>query len=118
MSRRSLNNYMNSKKIALKFEKILHQRMNVILGNSKAVANQLINIEGAPKNKVGLIYNGKHNNKSELTKYDKAEPKYKHYLDVEIFLEDFHKKLISDKQIRFFDESVGTNVFNSRYKGY
>ena len=57
MSRRSLNDYQKKNKYILKIEKFLHQRMDVILGNSKAVINQLLQ-EGAERNKVKLIYNG------------------------------------------------------------
>lgn len=57
MSRRSLNNYQNNYLLIRYIEKLLHKRMNLILGNSKAVCKQLEE-EGVPQNKLSLIYNG------------------------------------------------------------
>lgn len=59
MSRRSLNNYQNKYKMipVRKIEKFLHKHSNVILANSKAVYNELIE-EGVKKDKLKLVYNG------------------------------------------------------------
>ncbi|WP_420547760.1 glycosyltransferase [Curvivirga sp.] len=57
MSRRSMNHYMAGKKIITSLERQLHQKMDYVLGNSKAVVEQL-HQEGAPSYKVDLIYNG------------------------------------------------------------
>lgn len=57
MSRRSLNNYQKKYPCIAKIERFLHRRMAGLLGNSQAVANQLAE-EGAPKDRLGLIYNG------------------------------------------------------------
>ncbi|HJW23820.1 MAG TPA: glycosyltransferase [Rhodocyclaceae bacterium] len=58
MSRRSLNNYQQTRSPWLKkIEHFLHPRMTLISGNSRAVVDQLLN-EGAPANRLRLIYNG------------------------------------------------------------
>lgn len=58
MSRRSLNLYMDGKKGIRNLEYYLHTKMDAILGNSKAVVDQLVSQEKAPRERVGLIYNG------------------------------------------------------------
>lgn len=61
MSRRSLNLYMSGKNGIRRLERFLHPKMDVILGNSQAIVNQLIVEENAPKKSVRLIYNGVEN---------------------------------------------------------
>ena len=58
MSRRSLNNYQANHRRLAWVERWLHPRMTAILGNSRAVIEQLIRDEGVRANKVQLIYNG------------------------------------------------------------
>jgi glycosyltransferase involved in cell wall biosynthesis len=59
VSRRSLNNYQKGQPaFIIKYERWLHLRMNALLGNSKAVVNQLIDEELTPADKTVLIYNG------------------------------------------------------------
>lgn len=57
MSRRSLNNYQTKHPLLAKLERVLHKRMDAVLGNSAAVTAQLID-EGAPPDRVHLIRNG------------------------------------------------------------
>lgn len=57
MSRRSLNRYQGKHPVLAVFERALHGRMAAILGNSRAVVAELLE-EGAPLDRVGLIYNG------------------------------------------------------------
>ncbi len=57
MSRRSLNYYQNKYRISAKLERWLHKRMTRILGNSKAVLNDLKD-EGVPDKRLEIIYNG------------------------------------------------------------
>lgn len=58
MNRRSLNHYQHDHRIAAFLERYLHQRMTAVIGNSRSVVHELIEQEGAPANRVGLIYNG------------------------------------------------------------
>lgn len=58
MSRRSQNTYMKGRPWIRFLELFLHKRMDIILGNSQSVVEQLIKEEGAPKSRVKLIYNG------------------------------------------------------------
>ena len=58
MSRRSLNLYQQKLPLVARLERWLHKRMNAILGNSGAVVRELIELEGCPPNRVGLIHNG------------------------------------------------------------
>jgi glycosyltransferase involved in cell wall biosynthesis len=57
MSRRDMNLYMLENVRLRRQEAFFHRRMDVLLGNSKAVTKELIE-EGADSEKVGLIYNG------------------------------------------------------------
>lgn len=57
MSRRSLNLYQKNKPFIKYVEFFMHKWMRLVLGNSKAVVNELY-LEGINKNKVKLIYNG------------------------------------------------------------
>ena len=57
MSRRSLNVYQKRHKFIAKIEKILHKKMSLILGNSKAVLSDLAS-EGVELKRLKLIYNG------------------------------------------------------------
>lgn len=56
-SRRGLNRYLEGRPLARWQEAFLHKHMDALLGNSRAVALELVD-EGAPQDKVGLIYNG------------------------------------------------------------
>jgi glycosyltransferase involved in cell wall biosynthesis len=57
MSRRSLANYQQNWPTVAQFERVLHRRMDMLIGNSRAVVAELI-AEGVPESKVKLIYNG------------------------------------------------------------
>jgi len=57
MSRRSLSNYQQRWPTVAFFEQKLHERMDALIGNSRAVVGELLK-EGAPERKVRLIYNG------------------------------------------------------------
>ena len=57
MSRRSRNHYQSRHHFAAWVERRLHRRMDVLLGNSRAVAHDLLD-EGAPPERVRVIYNG------------------------------------------------------------
>lgn len=57
MSRRSLNRYQKKHVVLAALERLLHGRMTAILGNSRAVVAELV-AEGAPQERVELIYNG------------------------------------------------------------
>ena len=58
MSRRSLNYYQAQHAILARLERFLHRRMTAILGNSRAVFDQLVELEGCERSKVSVIYNG------------------------------------------------------------
>lgn len=58
MSRRSLNFYQTQHPFFRHIELWLHTRVDAILGNSRAVHDQLIELEGCDERKVGIIYNG------------------------------------------------------------
>jgi len=58
MSRRSLNIYQGGHSMIWKIEKRLHASMTAILANSTPVARELIEEEGCPPGKVGIIYSG------------------------------------------------------------
>ena len=58
MSRRSLNLYQQDHPIFEGIERRLHRRMSAVLGNSRQVVRELLNLEGCPPDRVGLIYNG------------------------------------------------------------
>lgn len=58
MSRRSLNNYQSKNKLFRIIEPFLHQKTNLILVNSNAIMQELINEENVEKEKIRLIYNG------------------------------------------------------------
>lgn len=57
MSRRSLNDYQQGRPISRWVERRLHHTMHHVLGNSRAVVEQL-NKEGFTVERVSLIYNG------------------------------------------------------------
>ena len=72
MSRRSLNLYQKKyPKILTVFETLLHRRMDLIIGNSKAVCDQLQKEEQVKKNKCALIYNGIESIKFKQSKINK-----------------------------------------------
>ena len=56
MSRRSLNFYQKKYPLINALEKWLHKKMDVILGNSRAVCEQLMD-EAVPDDKLQLLYN-------------------------------------------------------------
>ena len=58
MSRRSLNLYQRQHPVLSRLEMWLHRRMDAILGNSRAVVDQLVELEGCSRDKVSIIYNG------------------------------------------------------------
>ncbi len=58
MSRRSLADYQRNWPGAARLERLLHPRMDAILGNSQAIVDDLIAKEGCPERQVRLIYNG------------------------------------------------------------
>lgn len=57
MSRRSLAHYQARYPGVRRVERWLHRRMDVVLGNSRAVLREL-RAEGVPPGRLGLIYNG------------------------------------------------------------
>jgi glycosyltransferase involved in cell wall biosynthesis len=57
MSRRTLDDYQRNHPALSRLERALHRHMRALLGNSRAVVAQLL-AEGAPPDRVGLIYNG------------------------------------------------------------
>lgn len=57
MSRRSLNKYQLKWPLVRSIEKFLHKRMDIVLANSIAVRDELVE-EGVPRKKLKLIYNG------------------------------------------------------------
>ena len=58
MSRLSLSNYQQRRPTVAKLERYLHGRMTAIVGNAKAVLDQLRSEEHVPSDRLGLIYNG------------------------------------------------------------
>ncbi len=57
MSRRSRNHYQSRHHVAASVERRLHRHMDALIGNSRAVVQDLLD-EGAPPERVRLIYNG------------------------------------------------------------
>lgn len=57
MSRRNLDHYQKRYPGLARLESYLHKQTSFILANSKAIADELLN-EGAPPERVGIIYNG------------------------------------------------------------
>ncbi len=57
MSRRSLAHYHRNHPWFGRVERILHRRMAALLGNSKAVVDELV-VEAGDRRKIGLIHNG------------------------------------------------------------
>jgi glycosyltransferase involved in cell wall biosynthesis len=57
MSRRSLARYQLNRPAVARIERFLHQRMDAVTGNSRAVIEELIG-EGVANSKLSLIYNG------------------------------------------------------------
>lgn len=57
-SRRSLNNYQAKYPLLRTLEHRLHGRMCALLGNSRAVVDQLAGEAGLPLERLGLIHNG------------------------------------------------------------
>ena len=57
MSRRSLSDYQRNWPLVSRLERRLHPKMDAVVGNARAVVNQLVE-EGVPEAKVRLIYNG------------------------------------------------------------
>jgi glycosyltransferase involved in cell wall biosynthesis len=69
MSRRSLNHYQIKHPLLARLERSLHGRMDALLGNSEAVAVQLI-AEGAPRARAHMIRNG-----VDLTRFESPKPR-------------------------------------------
>jgi glycosyltransferase involved in cell wall biosynthesis len=67
MSRRSLAHYQQNWLGARHVERLLHSRMNAIVGNCRAILRELM-LEGVPEAKLRLIYNGI---ESEVPRQDK-----------------------------------------------
>ncbi|MFB3102219.1 MAG: glycosyltransferase, partial [Alphaproteobacteria bacterium] len=57
MSRRSLNNYHRRHRFSAPLEKWFHRRMDAVLANSQAVADQLLG-EGVAAARLHTVYNG------------------------------------------------------------
>jgi glycosyltransferase involved in cell wall biosynthesis len=57
MSRRSLSHYQQHWPMVARLERLLHRRMDTVIGNSRAVVDDL-ETEGIPGRKIQLIYNG------------------------------------------------------------
>ncbi len=57
MSRRSLNHYSRARPFVRWLESRLHRRMHAVVGNSRAVLDELT-AEGVPPQRLGLIRNG------------------------------------------------------------
>ena len=57
MSRRSLSGYQQNWPTVARLERSLHEKMDAVIGNSRAVVNELLE-EGIPKTKIRLIYSG------------------------------------------------------------
>ncbi|TVR05748.1 MAG: glycosyltransferase [Salinarimonadaceae bacterium] len=57
MSRRSLNRYQMRHPLLARLERFLHRRMLLVLGNSDAIARELV-VEGVPTDRVQVIKNG------------------------------------------------------------
>lgn len=58
VSRLSLNDYQHEDRRYRLFEPVLHRRMSAIIGNSQAIIEQLREDEGAPADRLALIYSG------------------------------------------------------------
>ncbi len=58
MFRRSLNDYQRGRFLIKLYERWLHEKVDMIVGNSKAVVEQLITAENVVPDKLRLIYNG------------------------------------------------------------
>jgi glycosyltransferase involved in cell wall biosynthesis len=69
MSRRSLSVYQQSWPSVAFVERRLHKRMDALVGNSQAVVGQLLE-EGAPEDRVKLIYNGVEAGNPRLSRSD------------------------------------------------
>lgn len=74
MSRRSLSIYSDNRPFIRFLEKMLHKRMDILLGNSKAVIQQLEE-ECTNHNKIKLIYNGVSLNRFNKNKSQKKTKK-------------------------------------------
>jgi glycosyltransferase involved in cell wall biosynthesis len=57
MSRRNRNHYQSRHPVASCVERLMHRHVDVLLGNSRAVVQDLLS-EGAPPHRVRLLYNG------------------------------------------------------------
>jgi glycosyltransferase involved in cell wall biosynthesis len=57
MSRRSLSDYQQNHRMLARVERFLHHSVDALIGNSQAVAAQLVEESGTPW-KVGVIHNG------------------------------------------------------------
>jgi glycosyltransferase involved in cell wall biosynthesis len=57
MSRRSLSDYQQNWRGSAQLERLLHAKMDLIIGNCRTIVRELER-EGVPKSKLRLIYNG------------------------------------------------------------
>jgi glycosyltransferase involved in cell wall biosynthesis len=80
MSRQSLNLYQRGSPWARTAERFLHRRMHAILAVSLRVLNQLRDNEGAPPDRLGLIYNG-----IEAEEFSNTSPKEAARLELGLF---------------------------------
>lgn len=58
MSRRNLNRYQDKRPVVRRFEHWLHKHTTALLGNSRAVVRELIELENCDPDRVHLIHNG------------------------------------------------------------
>jgi glycosyltransferase involved in cell wall biosynthesis len=72
MSRRSLSDYQRKWPGAASLERMLHPHMDAVLGNSRAVVDELIGKEGCPESQVRLIYNGVRISENQTTRAEAA----------------------------------------------
>lgn len=75
MSRRSLNNYQKRRPGVAWFERKLHSKVTVIIGNSAAILKQLVEEERVSPSRLKLIYNGINLEKFSQTKSPKEARK-------------------------------------------
>ncbi len=69
MSRRSLNRYQLEHPLAARVERWLHPHMDAVLGNSRAVVEELKQ-EGVGSDRLGLLYNG-----IDLVSFERLPPR-------------------------------------------
>ncbi|MBL8807268.1 MAG: glycosyltransferase [Rhodospirillales bacterium] len=70
MARRSLNDYQRRRPLLARIERLLHGRMDALVGNAARVVEQLAE-EGAPRERLHVIRNG-----VDLTRFEGAKSRY------------------------------------------